>query len=40
MPEDPYLDTSGECYMDISIGGVPAGRLVFNMFDEIVPITA
>jgi len=26
--------------MDITIGGEPAGRLVFNLFDEIVPITA
>ncbi|MFI9810056.1 peptidylprolyl isomerase [Streptomyces sp. NPDC052301] len=27
-------------YFDISINGAPAGRIVFNLFDEVVPKTA
>ncbi|MGW2424255.1 peptidylprolyl isomerase [Streptomyces sp. NPDC001709] len=27
-------------YFDISINGTPAGRIVFNLFDEVVPKTA
>lgn len=25
------------CYFDISIGGLPAGRLTFELFDDVVP---
>ncbi|GME89588.1 unnamed protein product [Ambrosiozyma monospora] len=28
------------CYFDISIGGEPAGRIAFELFDDIVPKTA
>ncbi|CAM9557435.1 unnamed protein product, partial [Choristocarpus tenellus] len=28
-----------KCFMDISIGGEPAGRLVFKLFDSDVPLT-
>ncbi len=27
-------------YFDITIDGAPAGRIVFNLFDEVVPKTA
>lgn len=29
-----------QVYFDISIGGRPVGRLVFRLFDEVVPKTA
>ena len=28
------------CYFDISIGGQPAGRVVFKLYDDVVPKTA
>ncbi|RXK37434.1 peptidyl-prolyl cis-trans isomerase D [Tremella mesenterica] len=28
------------CYFDISIGGAPAGRLTFELYDDVVPKTA
>ena len=27
------------CYYDISIGGIPAGRLVFELYADVVPRT-
>lgn len=25
------------CYFDITIGGSPAGRITFDLFDDVVP---
>eukprot|EP00929_Paragymnodinium_shiwhaense_P045635 TRINITY_DN2328_c1_g1_i1.p1 TRINITY_DN2328_c1_g1~~TRINITY_DN2328_c1_g1_i1.p1 ORF type:complete len:274 (+),score=76.70 TRINITY_DN2328_c1_g1_i1:82-903(+) len=32
-------DVTTKCYFDISIGGEPAGRVVFGMFGDVVPKT-
>ncbi|RUS70720.1 hypothetical protein EGW08_021520 [Elysia chlorotica] len=29
-----------QCFFDISIGGSPAGRIVFDLYDDVVPKTA
>ena len=29
-----------QCYFDITINGQKAGRMVFNLFDKVVPKTA
>merc|ERR1712154_395976 len=36
-----YLSTNMpvKCYFDMTVGGKPAGRIVFDMYDEIVPKT-
>jgi peptidylprolyl isomerase len=34
------MDTKDNVYFDISIDGAPAGRIVFHLFDEVVPKTA
>ncbi|MGJ5749077.1 cyclophilin type peptidyl-prolyl cis-trans isomerase/CLD [Streptomyces puniciscabiei] len=42
QPSSPadVLRTGCNVYFDISINGAPAGRIVFNLFDEVVPKTA
>ncbi len=27
------------CFFDIAIGGVPVGRVVFELFNDITPVT-
>ncbi len=34
------MDPMSNVYFDINIDGQPAGRIVFNLFDEVVPKTA
>ena len=33
-------DSTSDVYFDISIGGEPQGRIVFSLYDSVVPITA
>ncbi|KAK3759322.1 hypothetical protein RRG08_013707 [Elysia crispata] len=32
-------DAMSSCFFDVSIGGQPAGRIVFNLYDDVVPKT-
>ncbi|KAJ4000189.1 peptidyl-prolyl cis-trans isomerase [Lentinula boryana] len=34
------IDTGPDVFFDVAIQGQPAGRLVFRLYDDIVPITA
>jgi len=34
------LDVSADCLFDITIGGQKAGRIVFKLYDDVVPKTA
>merc|ERR1712048_41685 len=36
----PKLNTGVKCYFDITIGGKAAGRVVFDLYDDVVPKTA
>lgn len=27
------------CFFDVEIGGIPAGRIVFELFSDVAPIT-
>merc|ERR1711925_51964 len=31
--------SGGKCFFDITIGGAPAGRITFNLFDDVTPRT-
>jgi len=31
--------SGGQCFFDITIGGAPAGRITFNLFDDVTPRT-
>merc|ERR1719234_405453 len=35
----PSMSKNTECYFDIGIGGQPAGRIVFELYDDDVPKT-
>merc|ERR1711994_549277 len=33
------VTSNTQCYFDMTVGGKPAGRIVFNMYDDVVPKT-
>jgi peptidylprolyl isomerase len=40
LREDVRMEPMDNVYFDISIDGAPAGRIVFRLFDDVVPKTA
>ena len=40
MASDEAKKDRPRVYFDITIGGRPAGRIVFQLYDDIVPKTA
>lgn len=37
---DLQANVTSKCFLDVEIGGEPAGRIVIGLFGDVVPATA